>query len=335
MNTFVSTPNRRSFLAGVTGSILGALTSPAMLHAQAGTPVRFGLIADLHHSFMPKAELRLEAFLASAQARPLDFLIQIGDLCHGYTTALTPGQRELLHMWNSVGIPHYSVLGNHEMDSCSKQCIMDYLHMEKPYYSFDCRGVHFVVLDCMHVLSDGKYIDYDHGNYYRFHDPVINLVSPPELEWLRNDLERTHLPTIVFTHPCMHPYWASQSAINEGGVRKIFQEANASCGWQKVAACLSGHEHVDEHAAEDGIHYVLMNSASYYYVGDHYGSLAQYRDPLFCFITVDPKGTITIEGRDSIFVPPTPAELKFPDARHLSAKISNRRLHFRGDSAIA
>ena len=207
---------------------------------------------------------------------------------------------------------------------------MDYLQMKKPFYSFDQGGAHFVVLDCMYVLKDRKYIDYENGNYYHFEDTQINWVDPEQLEWLKDDLQKTKLPTIVFTHPCIHPYWQARSAITEAGVRGVFAKANAEAGWQKVVACLSGHEHVDEYAIADGIHYVLINSASYYYVGDNYGDLAKYRDPLFCFVTIDPAGTVTIEGRDSAFIPPTPAQLGYPDARNLSANISNRKLPFTG-----
>lgn len=61
----------------------------------------------------------------------------------------------------------------------------------------------------------------------------------------------------------------------------------------------------------DGVHYFQMNSASYYYVGDGFGSdsaKAMYADPLFALVIFDPAGKIIIEGRSSSFVPPTPAE---------------------------
>ena len=322
--------DRRAFLLGA-GSVLA---SP-VLHAEALLPpthkdgiVRFGLLADLHHSFMPDAQLRFEAFLHAVQERHLDFVIQLGDLCHGYTSTPNPDQRDLLNKWNAVRLPRYNVLGNHEMDRCSKACIMDYLQMKQSFYSFDQGGVHFVVLDCMHVLKDSKCVDYDNGNYFRFKDAQINWVDPDQMEWLSDDLRKTRLPTVVFTHPCIHPYWGTNSAITQSAVRAAFVKANSAAGWQKVVACLSGHEHADEHAVADGIHYVLINSASYYYVGEKYGELARYRDPLYCFVAVDPAGVVTIEGRNSVFVPPSPVQLKYPDARFLSANISDRKLQF-------
>jgi hypothetical protein len=332
--------DRRAFLFGG-ASLLGSValaSAAAPVPARDKDVVRFGMIADLHHSFFPHAQPRLAAFLTEAEQRPLDFLIQLGDLIHGYTPKLTPDQQLLLNTWNSVRLPSYNVLGNHEMDRCSKQVAMGYLEMQHGFYSFDQGGIHFVVLDCNHVLDDGKYVDYDRGNYYHFKDAQINWVDSAQMDWLKEDLRSTGMPTIVFTHPCVHPYWGSNSAVTEGGVRALFMEINKDAGWQKIVACFSGHEHANEHEIQDGVHYLLINSASYYYTGDNYGDqvslggkfkdLATYRDPLYCFVTINKGGIITIEGRNSSFLIPTPTETRFPDARYLSASISTRHLPF-------
>ena len=75
-----------------------------------------------------------------------------------------------------------------------------------------------------------------------------------------------------------------------------------------------------------------MNSASYFYVGEGYGSdgsKAMYEDSIFAFLTLDPSGKISIEGRNSQFVRPTPMEKGHPDAPRLSASISDRSVGFR------
>jgi 3',5'-cyclic AMP phosphodiesterase CpdA len=315
--------SRREF---VTTAMGGAAVLPTACGSR--TELLFGLIADLHHNFMPHAELRLQAFLEEASRRRPDFVIQLGDFFHGYSQQLTDQQKTYLEMWNSAPFTRHNVLGNHEMDSCPKQFAMGLLEMPKPYYSFDLKGFHFVILDCMHVLTDGRYVDYDSGNYHRFEEANKNWVDPDQLAWLKSDLKHTNLPTVVFTHPSLQPYWEKDSAITAGSVRNTLADANREAGRQKVVACLSGHEHIDFYALSRDINYVIVNSASYYSVGNN-GELTKYRDPLFTFVTLDARSkTLRIEGRHSEFIPPTPAQLGQPNAKYLSADIAGRVLHF-------
>ena len=90
--------------------------------------------------------------------------------------------------------------------------------------------------------------------------------------------------------------------------------------------CLHGHNHMDGATVVDGVHYVQLNSASYLWVGEKYGRMAPYTDPLFAFLTLDPAGTITIRGRTSTFRRPTPAERGYPDAHRVTAGIADRDL---------
>jgi len=296
------------------------------LLAASPSSVRFGMIADIHHNRMPGAQDRLNAFLSASGNRSLDFLIQLGDFCDGYSFALTPEQKEFLKTWHEFRAVKYSILGNHEMDHGGKAQIMDRLEMPKSYYSFDVNGFHFVVLDCLHVNDNGKIVDYVNGNYFKRPASEINLVDPAQLEWLAADLKATSLPTIVFTHPCVNSFWYPGAETTRANVRDILTRTNRQAGWQKVIACFSGHHHVDHHSELAGVHYLLVNSASYYWVGPAYGSLAKYRDPLFTFVTIASSGSLTIEGKNSVFVPPTPDELHHPDAPHLTASIEARNI---------
>ena len=98
-------------------------------------------------------------------------------------------------------------------------------------------------------------------------------------------------------------------------------------GFQKVVACFAGHRHVDEYRLSEGVHYVTINSASFYWLGEEYGPGA-YRDPLYAVVTVRPDGSVQIEGKTSEFASPTPTERGFPGAARVSTKISDRLLHF-------
>jgi len=319
-----NTINRREFFRLSGGGFLATLgTHVARASFRDGRTVyprlQFGIIADVHHGLIEKAEERLAAFLEEANQRNLDFVIQLGDFCHP-----RPDAYAFVRLWEQSSAPRYHVLGNHDMDFGTKEKIMDLWQMEHNAYSFDIGNCHCVVLDCNHLYVDGKYIDYANANFYVDRE-LRTFIHPDQLEWLKEDLESTDRHTIVFTHQGLDEIWNGGLAKNRQHVRQIFMEANRQAGFQKVIACFSGHHHLDVHSIIDKIHYVQVNSASYYWVGADYGRMAVYRDPLFAFITVGEDGII-IEGRDSVFVGPTPHELAFPDADRLSSSLSDRNL---------
>ncbi|HWB98435.1 MAG TPA: metallophosphoesterase [Bryobacteraceae bacterium] len=319
--------DRRAFCAGGLG-----LLGQSMQAAPRPSSVRFGLMADLHHNRMPGAEDRLHQFLEAVGHRSPDFIIQLGDFCDGYSAQLTDDQKRFLKTWHDFRATKYSVLGNHEMDHSPKERMVDLLRMPKNYYAFDRNGIHFVVVDCMNLAENGKIVNYVEGNYFRHSESEINLVDPEQMDWLQHDLRTTRLPTVVFTHPCINAYWKQGAERTRANVRQVLSQANREAGWQKVIACFSGHHHVDHHSESGGVNYFLVNSASYYWVGKEFGKLARYRDPLFTFVTIHASGSLTIEGKASTFVPPTPADLKYPDAKFLTASIEARTVHFQVSS---
>lgn len=319
--------SRRSFCGAALAVSVLAHSSP-----EKSAGVRFAIVADVHHNRMPGAQQRLEAFLTEVERYSLDFLIQLGDFCDGYTATPSPEQKTFLKTWHDFRARKYSVLGNHEMDRCSKAEVMSLLEMPKRYYSFDQHGFHFIVLDCMNLMEDGKVVSYDNGSYFKHRASKINLVDPEQMEWLSDDLTKVQSPVVVFTHPCINSYWMAGAETTRANVLNILSEENKRAGWQKVIACFSGHHHADHHSERSGVNYILMNSASYYWVGEEYGSLAKYHDPLFAFVSIDPAGSLTIEGRASTFEHPTPSELHFPDAARVTASIESRKIRFQPKS---
>lgn len=319
--------SRRSFC----GAAL-ATSVPAHLSLAQPAGVRFAIIADVHHNRMPGAQQRVEAFLSEAKRHSPDFVIQLGDFCDGYTASPSLEQKAFLKIWHDFQARKYNVLGNHEMDRCSKAEVMSLLEMPRRYYSFDQRGVHFIVLDCMNLMEDGKIVNYEKGSYFKHHASEINLVDPEQMEWLSADLKKTQLPVVVFTHPCINSFWMAGAETTRANVRNVLSETNKQAGWQKVIACFSGHHHVDHHSEQGGVNYILVNSASYYWVGKDYGSLAKYHDPLFAFVSIDPTGSLTVEGKASTFEHPTPVEMKFPEAARLTASIESRKIRFQPKS---
>src|SRR5262249_35850668 len=138
--------SRRDFVTRI-GVGAGAFLLPWPGSA-AGTPeatgtLRFGLIADVHQDIMHDSEKRLRAFVERMKSERVEFILQMGDFC----TPIKRNQR-FMDIWRAFPGPRYHVLGNHDMDGgFSRQQALAFLGMPERYYSFDYRGVHFVVLD--------------------------------------------------------------------------------------------------------------------------------------------------------------------------------------------
>jgi 3',5'-cyclic AMP phosphodiesterase CpdA len=291
--------------AGAAGAILSAPafggTSPTPASSDA---LRFGIIADVHQDVMHDGERRLRLFIDEMnRARP-DFIVQLGDFC-------VPHQRNdaFMKTWNGFAGRRYHVIGNHETDGgYSRDDVVEYFGMERRYYSFDESGVHFVVLD-------GNDRGGTSGGYPRF-------VADDQMTWLRNDLAAAERPTVVLIH---QPLDSSDGVDNRAAVRELLEESNRTPGHARVIAVVAGHSHVDYCRLVNGIYYLMVNSASYQWVGgdhrhDSYPAeihakarwldhTCPYRDPLWVVMIVDTAGrTIQINGRSTVWVGPSPAE---------------------------
>lgn len=321
--------SRRDFatriVAGAGALLLPWPRSAAGLAESTGT-LQFGLIADVHQDIMHDSETRLRAFVDRMKSDRVDFILQMGDFC-------TPVDRNqpFMDIWRSFPGPRYHVLGNHDMDGgFSRQQALKFMEMPGTYYSFDHRGVHFVVLDGNDPGPGQK-------PYYRY-------IAEDQAKWLTQDLAATQLPVLVFSHqPLDHEKWGVE---NHAQIRSILEHANQGDG-KKVVACFSGHLHRDYCRIINEIPYVQINSAAYFWIGSafahtRYGEAIEkahpaikntvpYRDPLWATVTIDfDRKVMAIQGRTSEFVGPSPWELgadrKEFEAETVAPAISNRRL---------
>jgi len=313
--------SRRQFLhLGGAGFLLplAGWTSTLPVSSQQAV-LRMGVIADLHHGLEQHAMKRLDAFMQAVDARKPDCLLQLGDFNYG-----TQESRDCMSLWRQFKGPRYHVLGNHDMDFTTKEEMLSVWSMPSRYYSFDAGGYHFVVLDRNNLKTSDGYVPYAKANFYV--DASIRAHADPEqLAWLQDDLSATHLPTVIFVHQGLgmqNKAYAPGDA--RGAIETVFEQANRET--TKVVACFCGHHHLDRYNVKKGIHYVWLNSASYYWVGEEYGRMAPYRDALFAFLTFHSDGWIEVEGRQTEWTSPTPHERGFPRAAELTPYISNRRL---------
>lgn len=313
-------PDRRGFLRGAAGLAVAGTAAAAPTPPRPVTTI--GLIADPHHGLAPDAATRLDAFMAAVDRRKPDFIMQLGDFCH--PPRAVPGAAAFLKAFAGFRGPRYHVLGNHDLDLArNKREVLDAWGVREAFYSFDHGGFHFAVLDCNFVKGSGStYADWSPGRRYE------NRIHPDQLDWLKADLAKTALPTVVVSHQGFGPKDAGGVVPNGDEVRTAIAAANRGARDGKVVLCLHGHNHLDGAAVVDGVHYLQLNSASYLWVGEEYGRMAPYSDPLFAFLTLDPAGTIRLAGRAGTFRKPTPADRGYPNADRVTASIADRVLRF-------
>ena len=292
--------------------------------------LKFGLCADVHKDIMHDADSRLSAFVEDASGKELDFIIQLGDFCRPYDYNLG-----FMSIWNSFPGKKYHVIGNHDMDGgFTREQVVEYWNSKGRYYSFDCKGYHFVVLD---GNDENPSADRPSG-YTRY-------LGKEQLDWLAEDLEKTQLPTVVFSH---------QGLDNDmGGIhnatrsRLVLERANEQAGFQKVQFVFSGHHHQDYYNQINGIHYLQINSMSYQWLGDDFKHIryseevdkqfpwikytAPYKDPLWAIAEIS-SDTLKLHGRKTSYVGPSPEELGVDPDRYgypIVPFISDKEIIFR------
>ena len=269
--------------------------------------VTFGICTDVHYNVIHDANRRLEIFVDKMNEQSRDFVIELGDFCYPDSTS-----NSFLNIYNSFNGDKYFVLGNHDRDNgATQEKTVKYFGMPSPYYSFDKKEFHFIVLNGNEKLNNSQ------EGYSRY-------ISNKQLNWLNNDLKKTDKETVVFVHQSL---FDSHGVINRDTVRTILAKQHTKDGKRKVLVCFSGHSHVDAAERIDSIWYVAINSMSYHWVGEDYKHLSYpdsvhkshpwieyvcpYKDPLFASVTINKSGTVTIKGTDSEWQGESPDSLGF------------------------
>ncbi len=253
---------RRTFLRGVVGVGFASLScTPGNLSSRGRRPVRFGIVTDCHYAdadplgtrFYRESLGKLAEGVDRMNAERVDFLIELGDFkdenrpaVEEHTLSYLTSIESAFRQFNGR---RYHVLGNHDMDSISKQQFLSRVENSgidagRSYYSFDVNGLHCVVLDA-NYRSDGG--DYDHGNF----DWRDANVPPRELDWLRQDLAAWHGPALVFIHQLLDGT-GSVYVNNAAEVRQILEASG------RVLAVFQGHHHPGAYSGINGIHYYTL-----------------------------------------------------------------------------
>lgn len=231
---------------------------------EASVPVRFGLITDLHYAdrdpaggrMYRESTAKLAEFVAVMSAEKADFILELGDF-KDQDPQPAPGRtlaylRTIEAVFAGFKGPRYHALGNHDEDSLIKSEFLAAapntgLPAYRTYYSFDVRGVHFVVLD-PNFRSDGR--DFARGDF-AWED--CNF-PPAELDWLKADLASGQGPAVVFLHQQLDGEGAYY-VRNAAAARRILSESG------RVRAAFQGHRHEGGFSEIDGVAYVALQAA--------------------------------------------------------------------------
>ena len=256
--------DRRLFFKRSCGA-MALLVTPGVL-TSAGSNIRFGLITDLHFAdrdnmgtrFYRDSRDKLLNALSVFNKPKSDFLIELGDLKDqgnppekNQTLTFLDEIERILQTFNG---PVYHVLGNHDMDSISKNDFLKHTYNQGDakshnYYSFVRSGIRFIVLDANFNADD---TDYDSGNF----DWTFSKIPDKQLKWLKSELGNKQ-PSIIFIHQLLDSFSGVSELVcikNAEEVVSILEKNN------NVLAVFQGHHHDGHYSFRNGIHYFTMKA---------------------------------------------------------------------------
>jgi len=257
--------NRRRFL-GLSGAAgLSALMGPSLHSLPPATQdVSFLFITDTHLQPELNAAQGCDQCFKKARTIKSDFVLQGGDHIFDGLQVGSSRASSLYDLYGKteqdLGLKIYHTLGNHDcfgVYPSSGVAESDPLYGKKmfeerfgkTYYSFDHKGVHFIVLDSIGITSDRAY---------------EGRVDGAQLSWLKSDLGglppstpiivAIHIPLVTAFYsyvpvPDPEPKHHGLSVANAYEVIALFEGHN-------VLGVLQGHTHINERVMWKGVPYI-------------------------------------------------------------------------------
>ena len=246
-----STIQRRTFLAGSTLIISECSLSATQPLPLKEPSVSVGMLTDLHYADKsPRGSRHYRESLAKIDEASIEFkknqiqmAVELGDLIDAADSVPTElGYLKTINRkFEAIAPERHYVLGNHCVDTLTKEEFLGEVGQKESYYSFDKNGFHFVILDSC-FTSEG--VAYRRKN---FQWTDANLPEH-EMDWLASDLIATKLPTIVFAHQRLD-VTTSHGVRNASAIRDILERTD------RVKAVFQGHSHQNDLKWINGIPY--------------------------------------------------------------------------------
>jgi 3',5'-cyclic AMP phosphodiesterase CpdA len=266
--------------------------------------IKFAIFTDLHYDHIPDGRQRIENFITNAREADVDFVIELGDFC-------SPKEENqvLLNILDSIGKPHYHLMGNHDSDLFTKEKVMNFLQMDNSYYSFKYGKVRFIVLDTCFIKTDNGYKPYCKRNYDKTKS-IYPILPDYEFKWLEYQLTDDSEYYVIFSHHSFENEFSKRGVYNRAEVRNLINSVNLT--GKKVLLCINGHDHGDSLGKIGQTYYFGLNSMSYIWFGSQFEhfcyydeihkqypflkDMVLYREGLYSIITISESGGIEIQG---------------------------------------
>jgi predicted phosphodiesterase len=278
--------------------------------------MKFAVFTDLHYDVIHDGDRRLREFINSVKEEKIDFIIELGDLCHP-----TDANKHLISELKEVGVPCFFNVGNHNSDTYSIDTVLKFFEMKNNYYSFVYGNVKFIVLDANYIKTPDGCEPYCKRNYERTNGEYP-YTPQEEIEWLKNELIEEQYYYVILTHQSLSNDFMKRGISNRQEIREILEKSNSS--GKRVLLCMNGHDHGDDVKIINGIHYYTLNSMSYIWQGiketfnyseelhNQYPSLKNlilYQEALHVFVTIDNNMNIQITGMEGHYQNITPGDI--------------------------
>ncbi len=243
---------RRTFLCGSTLLIAGnqafsEQASPSSLDSA----LSIGLLTDVHYAdkkpngsrHYRESLRKIEEASDLFNRKKIDFAVEMGDLIDAADSVETEKRylKTINRKFESLCSERHYVLGNHCVDTLTKEEFLGDVGQNRSYYSFDQAGFHFVILDSCFTADETPY----GRKNFKWTDANLPIA---ELEWLRADLSTHTLPTIIFAHQRIDTK-SSHGVRNGEEIRKILESS------KNVKAVFQGHSHGNDLKWINGIPY--------------------------------------------------------------------------------
>ncbi len=229
----------------------------------------FIFMTDIHLEPGRRAPEGFKKAIDVANRMDADFVLTGGDMIADALEASLGRSdscyRLYTNMMKEIKVPVYNTIGNHELCGLYRSSGVDTTHPDyydgmykryfgNPYYSFDHKGWHFIVLESI----------IDAGNNYK------GYIDSTQVEWLKRDLEKIDrtAPVVVSTHI---PLLTTYGQISKGATAPNDEElvvVNAldilnMLAEYNIKLILQGHVHLIEYIyLQQKVHFLVGGAVS-------------------------------------------------------------------------
>ena len=198
-----------------------------------------------------KALKLVDKFVAACNRKRLDCVVDLGDrVANDNADSDFAHIRNLSRCFNRLNAPFYAVMGNHDLVHLSRRDNNKHLGCPAHSHSKDIGDFHIV------VFSPNLVFDKDGKRY----------IADRDLTWLENDLRNADKPTVIATHIGLDRDFQHASSDEADGPAYRLYYKNAAKARDiiaqsgKVVLCMAGHRHTNNATAENGVHYITLQS---------------------------------------------------------------------------